>query len=114
VSDDNPYVESLFGTMKARTGYPKKPFESLIQAQVWVNDFVRWYNAEHRHSGLNWVTPMARHSGQDVALLRRRAATYRAAQRRHPQRWSRTIRDCQPAPSVTLNPKKTPNTAHAA
>src|SRR5690606_6142786 len=50
VSDDNPYVESLFGTMKTRVGYPKKPFETLEEAQAWVDSFVRWYNEEHRHS----------------------------------------------------------------
>ena len=70
VSDDNPYVESLFGTMKSRVGYPKKPFETLEEAQAWVNRFVGWYNEEHRHSALNWVTPMARHTGAERELLR--------------------------------------------
>jgi putative transposase len=106
VSDDNPYVESLFGTMKTRVGYPKKPFEALEEAQAWVDRFVRWYNEEHRHSALNWVTPMARHTGKEHELLRRRGQTYRRARRRNPQRLSRQIRDCSPAPAVTLNPKK--------
>ena len=60
VSDDNPYIESLFGTMTSRVGCPKKPFATLDDAQAWVNRFVVWYNEEHRHSALNWVTPMAR------------------------------------------------------
>jgi len=107
VSDDNPYVESLFGTMKARVGYPKKPFESLAAAQQWVDSFVRWYNEEHRHSALNWITPMARHTGEELELLQRREETYRKAQQRHPERWSRGIRNCSPAPAVTLNPAKT-------
>ena len=107
VSDDNPYVESLFGTMKARVGYPKKPFESLEAAQDWVDSFVRWYNEEHRHSALNWVTPMARHTGEEHELLHRREETYRRARQRHPERWSRDIRNCSPAPDVTLNPTKT-------
>jgi transposase InsO family protein len=106
VSDDNPFVESLFGTMKTRVGYPKKPFATLEEAQAWVDRFVCWYNEEHRHSALNWVTPMARHTGEDHELLRRREETYRRAQQRHPQRWSRNIRDCSPAPAVTLNPRK--------
>jgi transposase InsO family protein len=106
VSDDNPYAESLFGTMKSRVGYPKKPFASIADAQAWVDAFVRWYNEEHRHSGLNWVTPMARHTGKEHALLRRRAETYRKARQRHPERWSRGIRDCSPAPAVTLNPAR--------
>lgn len=109
VSDDNPYVESLFGTMKARVGYPKKPFESLEAAQEWVDRFVRWYNEEHRHSALNWVTPMARHTGEEQELLRRREQTYRNAQRRHPERWARDIRNCSPAPAIKLNPAKKKN-----
>lgn len=114
VSNDNAYSESLFGTMKTRVGYPKKPFETLEEAQAWVDSFVRWYNEEHRHSGLNWVTPMARHTGEDLDLLRRREETYRRARQRHPQRWSGDIRDCSPAPAVTLNPKKKNNEAAAA
>jgi len=106
VSDDNPYIESLFGTMKSRVGYPKKPFATLDDAQAWVNRFVVWYNEEHRHSALNWVTPMARHTGAEHELLRRREETYRKAQKRNPERWSRDIRDCSPAPAVTLNPRK--------
>ena len=106
VSDDNPYVESLFGTMKTRVGYPNKPFETLDQAQAWVDSFVRWYNEEHRHSALNWVTPMARHTGEERQLLRRREQTYRRARQRNPNRWSRDIRNCSPAPAVTLNPNK--------
>ncbi len=106
VSDDNPYVESLFGTMKTRVGYPKKPFETLEEAQAWVDSFVRWYNEEHRHSALNWVTPMARHTGEERQLLRRREQTYRRARQRNPNRWSRDIRNCSPAPAVTLNPNK--------
>jgi putative transposase len=106
VSDDNPYAESLFGTMKSRVGYPRKPFESIVDAQAWVDAFVRWYNEEHRHSGLNWMTPIARHTGRENELLRRRADTYRKARQRHPERWSRGIRDCSPAPAVTLNPSR--------
>ena len=106
VSNDNPYSESLFGTMKTRVGYPKKPFESLEAAQAWVDSFVCWYNEEHRHSGLNWVTPMARHTGKERELLRLRERTYREARRRNPNRWSRGIRNCKPAPAVTLNPAK--------
>lgn len=106
VSNDNPHVESLFGTMKTRVSYPKKPFESVEQAQAWVDAFTRWYNEEHRHSGLNWVTPSARHSGTENELLERRRATYERARRRHPARWTRDIRDCSPAPATTLNPTK--------
>lgn len=100
--------------MKTRVGYPKKPFDTLEQAQAWVDAFVRWYNEEHRHSALNWVTPMARHSGREHELLLRRKETYRKACQRNPQRWSRHIRNCSPAPAVTLNPKRKNKGAAAA
>lgn len=109
VSDDNPYIESLFGTMKTRVGYPKKPFANIEEAQAWVDRFVRWYNEEHRHSALNWVTPLARHTGAEHRLLRVRERTYRKARQRHPERWSGGIRNCDPAPAVILNPAKKKN-----
>lgn len=104
VSDDNPYVESLFGTMKARVGYPKKPFQGLEEAQAWVDRFVRWYNHEHRHSALNWVTPWQRHTGEEISLLQRRRATYERAKGRNPGRWTGPIRNCNPAAAPALNP----------
>ena len=116
VSDDNPFVESLFGTMKTRVGYPRKPFSSIEEAQAWVDRFEDWYNDEHRHSALNWVTPSARHSGADIELLRRRRQTYERAKRRNPGRWTGSIRNCDPAPAVTLNParKRGPDAVLAA
>jgi transposase InsO family protein len=104
VSDDNPYVESLFGTLKTRVGYPKRPFQSLSEAQAWVDRFVAWYNEEHRHSALNWVTPMARHRGEDGRQLALRRRTYLLAQKRHPARFPNGIRNCEPVGEVTLNP----------
>lgn len=82
VSDDNPYIESLFGTMKTRVGYPGKPFVSMEDAQEWVDRFVRWYNDKHRHSALNWVTPMARHTGKERRLLSLREQTFVTVRRR--------------------------------
>ncbi len=76
VSDDNRYIESLFGTMKTRFGYPKRPFVSIEDAQEWVARLVRWYNEEHRRGALNWVTPMARHTGKESCLPRLREQTY--------------------------------------
>lgn len=106
VSDDNPYPESLFRTLKYRPGYPRRPFESLEEAQGWVADFVRWYNSEHLHSSLNFVTPAARHGGEDVAILAGRQRVYEAARRRNPERWSRGTRDWSPAEPTVLNPEK--------
>jgi hypothetical protein len=100
--------------MKSRVGYPRKPFQTREEAQAWVNRFMGWYNEEHRHSALNWVTPMARHTGAERELLRRREETYRKPQRRRPQQWSRGIRNCSPAPAVTLNPRRKNNDVAAA
>lgn len=114
VSDDNPYVESLFGTMKGRVGYPKKPFGTIEEAQNWVDRFVDWYNNVHRHSALNFVTPATRRAGLDVGELDRRRVTYEKARARHPERWSRSIRNCKPAPAVYLNPVGKRRTDRAA
>ena len=71
VSNDNPYSESLFKTMKYRPAYPSRAFESLLAARQWVGMFVQWYNQEHRHSAIKFVTPAARHAGLDTALLQK-------------------------------------------
>jgi putative transposase len=104
VSNDNPYSESLFKTLKYRPAYPRQAFESLLAARQWVGAFVQWYNHEHRHSAINFVTPVERHEGMDDALLQQRVAVYEAAKSRHPERWSGATRDWQPVRVVHLNP----------
>jgi putative transposase len=74
-----------------------------------VGNFVNWYNNEHRHSAIRFVTPGQRHTGQDQPLLRRRKVVYEAAKARHPQRWSGTTRNWVPVPVVHLNPAKSAN-----
>jgi putative transposase len=106
VSNDNPYSEATFRTMKYRPGYPRRPFASLEQARAWVAGFVGWYNREHRHSGIRFVTPEERHAGRDVAVLARREAVYEQARRRRPERWARSTRNWKPVGDVSLNPKK--------
>ena len=106
VSNDNPYSESLFGTMKYTPAFSSKPFESLTAARQWVEAFVRWYNQEHHHSGIRFVTPAARHSGQEHAILQNRTVLYASAKERNPQRWSGKIRNWRPVGSVWLNPEK--------
>jgi transposase InsO family protein len=106
VSNDNPYVESIFKTMKYRPQYPHKPFTDLMSARQWVGTFVRWYNDEHRHSAIGFVTPGQRHAGRDAALLARRNVVYEAAKARHPQRWSGLTRNWKPVAIVHLNPEK--------
>jgi transposase InsO family protein len=105
VSDDNAFSESLFRTLKYRPQFPAQPFDALEQARGWVTEFVRWYNTEHRHSGIQYVTPQQRHHGLDVQILTRRHQLYRDAQQRHPQRWTGATRDWTPAGHVRLNPR---------
>jgi putative transposase len=67
--------------------------------------FVQWYNDEHRHSGIRYVTPGQRHAGQDRPLLEARHAVYQDARDRTPTRWSRQTRNWTPITTVTLNPQ---------
>ena len=105
VSNDNPYSESLFGTMKYRPSYPEaRCFEDIEQASVWVDKFVQWYNHEHFHSGIKFVTPAQRHAGKDKAMLEKRAKVYELAKAAHPERWSRNTRNWDHINVVSLNP----------
>ncbi len=113
VSDDNPFVESLFRTLKYRPEYPHKPFDTIEDARAWVAGFVAWYNTEHRHSGIRFVTPDERHDGREHEVLANRARVYERARRKHPNRWSRATRNWTPAPAVFLNPKRDQETIAA-
>lgn len=104
VSNDNPYSEALFRTVKYRPQYPKGPFASLEAAQAWFAWFVDWYNNEHQHSGIGFVTPTQRHRGEDRAILENRKAVYAAAKARHPERWSGQTRAWERCDEVRLNP----------
>jgi putative transposase len=106
VSDDNAFVESLFKTAKYRPEFPTHGFASLQEARAWGHDFVRWYNFEHRHSGIRYVTPAQRHAGAERAILEGRHQTYLQARERHPARWSGRTRDWSPIGAVTLNPER--------
>jgi transposase InsO family protein len=106
VSNDNPYSESLFKTMKYRPTYPNRAFASLLTPRQWVGAFVQWYNEEHRHSAIGFVTPAQRHARLDAALLKKRAAVYEAAKATHPGRWSGATRNWKPVLIVHLNPGK--------
>lgn len=106
VSNDNPYSESLFKTLKYRPSYPDSAFSGIDQARQWVGHFVRWYNIEHLHSAIRFVTPDSRHQGLDKAILAKRAAVYEKAKRLNPLRWSGQMRNWSPITEVFLNPKK--------
>ena len=112
VSNDNPFSESLFRTAKYRPEFPRKPFASLEQARSWAAWFVDWYNTEHRHSEIRFVTPQQRHDGEDVEILARRTALYEAAKAKNPDRWTGEIRDWSRPQEVALNP--TPDTCAAS
>lgn len=107
VSNDNPYSEALFRTMKYRPEYPARPFETVEQAQSWVDTFVFWYNTRHLHSSIRFVTPDDRHYGRELSLLANRQKVYAKARRRNPKRWSKGIRNWDPIKCVWLNPENT-------
>jgi len=106
VSDDNAYAESLFRTAKYRPEFPAKGFVDLAAARAWATHFVRWYNVDHRHSGIRYVSPAQRHAGDDHAILAARHELYVQARERHPARWSGETRNWTPIGAVTLNPER--------
>ena len=106
VSNDNPYSESLFRTLKYRPEYPEEVFANLHGARTWVRWFVDWYNNEHLHSSIQFVTPAQRHAGRDAHILARREQVYHDAKARHPQRWSGNTRNWKPVGDVHLNPQQ--------
>jgi transposase InsO family protein len=106
VSNDNPYSEAAFRTLKYRPNYPDKPFADLQAARGWVQGFVDWYNYEHRHSAIKFVTPAQRHDGEDIQILADRHQVYLKARSANPLRWSGNIRNWDPIGEVYLNPGK--------
>jgi transposase InsO family protein len=103
VSNDNPYSESLFKTLKYNVKYPER-FGTLEEANLWMTGFVDWYNNVHLHSGIGYVTPLQRHEGKDKAIFEARRMTYEAAKKRNPERWSRDCKKWEREESVVLNP----------
>ncbi len=104
VSDDNAYAESLFRTAKYRPEFPAKGFTDLAHARSWAASFVHWYNFDHRHSGIRYVSPAQRHAGDDQEILAARHEVYLRARERNPARWSGATRNWSPVGAVTLNP----------
>lgn len=103
VSNDNPYSEALFRTLKYTPNYPRI-FASMKHARAWVAEFVAWYNDRHLHSTIGYVTPSARHSGADACLLQKRRAVYQLARQQRPERWARNVRTWERPLAVYLNP----------
>lgn len=109
VSNDNPYSESVFKTLKYNGTYvyPVSGFDSAASAEAWLDGFVRHYNEVHRHRGIRMVTPGSRFRGEDAEILRRRKATIELAKAQAPYRWiqGHTL-NCEPIGAVFLNPDK--------
>jgi putative transposase len=105
VSNDNPFSEALFRTFKYRPDWPSTGFATKADAQAWVQTFVGWYNCEHLHSAICFVTPNARHGGIDRETLANRAMLYANARAQNQERWSGKTRNWQPAGPVWLNPE---------
>lgn len=114
VSNDNPFSESLFRTTKYRPEFPRRPFASLEEARAWVTWFVRWYNEDHRHSAICFVTPGQRHAGLDIEILAQRDKLYQAARHRRPDRWTGNTRDWSRVETVKLNPHPDQKASEAA
>jgi transposase InsO family protein len=114
VSDDNAYAEALFRTAKYRPDFPTAGFADLAAARQWAAAFVHWYNHQHHHSGIRYVTPAQRHTGEDGAMLAARHTLYQQARQRHPRRWSGQTRNWTPIGAVTLNPERNSVIAAAA
>ena len=107
VSNDNPYSESLFKTLKYRPNYQPKGFASIEEAREWCQLFVNWYRYKHHHSGIKFLTPASRHEGKDYEILEKRHAVYESAKAEHPERWNgRATRDWSNITVVYLNPDR--------
>lgn len=114
VSNDNPYSESLFRTLKYCPQWPSEGFASLAAAREWVAQFVNWYNHTHRHSAIRFVTPEQRHCGEDKEILQARSRVYQDAKARRPERWSGETRNWAVIGTVALNPERDGQEIHLA
>lgn len=103
VSNDNPFIESFFKTLKYTAGYPGH-FKSIDHARTWMADFVNWYNTKHRHSSIGYVTPEQRRNGDYKEIFARRNDAVTRARELHPERWVNRQRVWGCNESVYLNP----------
>ncbi len=105
VSNDNPYSESLFRTIKYCPWWPENGFRTIDEARSWLSRFTRWYNLEHKPAVLSMLLRM-----NAIAELMQNTGSqkkvYREARKRHPERWSKQLRDWELIQAVYLNPEK--------
>jgi putative transposase len=104
VSNDNPYSESMFKTIKYRPTFPEKGFVSLEASRTWMLGLVRWYRYNHCHSGIRYLTPNQLHTGAAESILENRRKVYEEARSRMPWRWTGETRDWSMPGEVWLNP----------
>ena len=106
VSDDNPYIESFFKSVKYICGYPSC-FRTIDGARRWFADFIDWYNNSHMHSGLQYVTPAQKRSGQYISIFTERNRIINEARFAHPERWcGRMAKQYIVRAAEVLNPDK--------
>ena len=106
VSNDNPYSEAQFKTLKYRPGFPDR-FASIEQARAFCQDFFRWYNAEHRHVGIGLLAPKVVHDGQAQDAYDARAQVLATAYAAHPERFVRQApRPPQLPTAAWINPPR--------
>lgn len=115
VSNDNPFSESEFRTMKYRPNYPGT-FTDLDAARAWVNSYVSWYNQHHRHSGIALFTPVEVHDGTWVQQWQQRDRAQQAYYDAHPERFRNRPQTNSPSPVVGINlpTESEPDRLHAA
>ena len=115
VSDDNPFSEAQFKTLKYHPGFPGR-FDDIAAATEFCRSFFPWYNTEHRHGGIAMLTPEDVHHGRAQRILDQRERTLRRAWTQHPERFVHGAPKPQPLPNeVWINPptaETTPQNAH--
>ncbi len=94
------------GKSSARVRAIGSDSERELQARAWASSFVQWYNHDHRHSGIRYVSPAQRHGGEDCDVLQARDELYQRARAENPRRWARHTRNWNPITVVTLNPER--------
>lgn len=104
VSNDNPFPEAQFKTLKYRPNYPQDGFKTIDQAREWVLEFVDRYNNKHYHSGLKFLIPSSRHNGKTDEIMNNRKKVYESAKKLNPQRFNKGIRNWDLNDKVALNP----------
>ena len=106
VTYSNASIESFFRTTEYRPEFSAKGFTDIDDARGWVSNFVDWYNHDHKHSGIRYVSPAQHHAGEDRAILAKAHKLYTEARVANPRGWARHTRNWKPIEVVTLDPER--------